>query len=233
MHDLVPVIVQARTGSTRCPGKVMRTVAGRRLIDFTLDALERCRVARPLIVATSDSVQDDALAAHCSARNVPVVRGPLDNVAGRFREVLERFPVRAFVRISGDSPLIDRRLVDEAVTRFRDGGADIVTNVFPRTFPKGQSVEVIAADIFLAAEAEMTDPSDREHVTPWFYRDADRYHIVNIASAFDTADTSMVVDTEEDFARFRAIAHSLEAPNWRYHWNELAQLPRTAGRIAS
>lgn len=233
MHDLVPIIVQARTGSTRCPAKVMRPVAGRRLIDFTLDALERCRTARPVIVATSDNPLDDALAAHCTARNVPVVRGSLDNVAGRFREVLDRFPVGGFVRVSGDSPLIDRRLVDGAVEQFRESGADLVTNVFPRSFPKGQSVEVIRSDIFLEAEAEMTDPSDREHVTPWFYRSPDRYRIVNITAHADSGDTSMVVDTEEDFERFRAIAHTLDAPSWRYHWEELAALPKTAGRIVA
>ncbi|MDF1731756.1 MAG: NTP transferase domain-containing protein [Minwuia sp.] len=233
MHDLVPIIVQARTGSTRCPAKVMRPVAGRRLIDYTLDALERCRVARPLIVATSEDALDDALAAHCTARNVPVIRGPLDDVAGRFRTVLERFPVRAFVRVSGDSPLIDRRLVDDAVTRFRNGDADIVTNVFPRTFPKGQSVEVVSSKVFLSAEAEMTDASDREHVTTWFYRSPDRYRIVNFTSRFDSGETSMVVDTEEDFERFRAVARDLNAPTWRYRWDELAELPRIAGRVAS
>ncbi|MDF1720166.1 MAG: NTP transferase domain-containing protein [Minwuia sp.] len=233
MHDLVPIIVQARTGSTRCPAKVMRPVAGRRLIDFTLDALERCRAARPMIVATSTDPLDDALAAHCTARHVPVVRGSLDNVAGRFRDVLDRFPVAGFVRVSGDSPLIDRRLVDAAVEKFRETGADLVTNVFPRSFPKGQSVEVIRTDVFLAAEAEMTDASDREHVTPWFYRSPERYKIVNIEAQSGDGEASMVVDTEEDFERFRAIAHTLDAPSWRYHWEELAALPRTAGRIVA
>lgn len=220
-HDLIPVIVQARTGSTRCPAKVMRPVAGRRLIDYTLDALERCQAARPLIVATSDEALDDALAAHCAARGVPVVRGPHLDVAARYRLVLERFPVKAFVRVSGDSPLIDRRLVDRAVERFRESVPDLVTNVFPRSFPKGQSVEVVHAAAFLAAEAQMTDPADREHVTPWFYARPELYRIVNLTAEADADGTSMVVDTEEDFDRFRAVVRDLEAPAWRYRWTDL------------
>ncbi|MEC9347246.1 MAG: NTP transferase domain-containing protein [Pseudomonadota bacterium] len=222
MNDLVPVIVQARTGSQRCPAKVMRTVAGRRLIDYTLDALEHCRVARPLIVATSDDPLDDQLAAHCAARGVPVVRGPLHNVAARFGVVLDRFPVKAFVRVSGDSPLIDRRLVDRAVELYREGGADLVTNVYPRSFPKGQSVEVIDAAVFRAALAGMDHPSDQEHVTPFFYARPERYRIRNIEAETPAGDVSMVVDTEEDFRRFREVAHRLQAPAWRFRWTDLA-----------
>ncbi|PJK29499.1 cytidylyltransferase domain-containing protein [Minwuia thermotolerans] len=222
MQDLIPVIVQARTGSQRCPAKVMRAVAGRRLIDYTLDALERCRSARPLIVATSDDPLDDALAAHCTARGTPVIRGPLLDVAGRFRCVLERFPVRAFVRISGDSPLIDYRIVDRAVELFRAERPDLVSNVVERTFPKGQSIEVIDSAIFLGAESRMHDPADREHVTPWFYRPESGYRIVTIRADTDASATSMVVDTEEEFQRFRQVARELSAPAWRYHWHELA-----------
>ena len=226
MHDLIPIIVQARTGSSRCPAKVMRTVAGRRLIDYTLDALELCRAARPLIVATSDDPLDDALAAHCTARSTPVIRGPLLDVAGRFRTVLEQFPVEAFVRVSGDSPLIDHRLVDRAVETFRRERPDLVSNVVERTFPKGQSVEVISSHAFLKGEAAMTELADREHVTTWFYRNADRFQIVSLKADENLGQASMVVDTEEEFLRFRKLAHQLENPAWRYRWHELA--PRIA-----
>ncbi|WP_416900348.1 MAG: cytidylyltransferase domain-containing protein [Minwuia sp.] len=226
MHDLIPIIVQARTGSSRCPAKVMRTVAGRRLIDYTLDALELCRAGRPLIVATSDDPLDDALAAHCAARSTPVVRGPLLDVAGRFRTVLQQFPVRAFVRVSGDSPLIDHRLVDLAVETFRTERPDIVSNVVERTYPKGQSVEVLASHAFLKGEAEMADPADREHVTTWFYRHAERFNIVSLKADENLGQASMVIDTEEEFRRFRKLAHQLDSPAWRYRWHELA--PRIA-----
>jgi len=222
MQGLIPIIVQARTGSTRCPAKVMRAVAGRRLIDYTLDALEHCRTARPLIVATSDDPLDDALAAHCTARSTPVVRGPLLDVAARFAEVLARFPVEAFVRISGDSPLIDHRLVDSAVSLFRESQPDLVSNIVQRTFPKGQSVEVIRAATFLDALPQMTSAADREHVTPLFYRDEGRYRIAALTAEDDAGQTSMVVDTEDEFQRFRNLAHQLPDPTWRYHWHDLA-----------
>jgi spore coat polysaccharide biosynthesis protein SpsF len=228
MDDLIPVIVQARTGSTRCPAKVMRTVAGKRLIDYTLDALEFCRAGRPLIVATSNDPLDDALAAHCTARLVPVMRGPLLDVAGRFRCVLQNFPVGAFVRVSGDSPLIDHRLVDRAVDLFRTQRPDLVSNVVERTYPKGQSVEVISSHAFMKAEEEMTSTEDREHVTPWFYRNTDRYRIVSLKADENVGQASMVVDTEEEFERFRGLAHKLQSPAWRYRWHELAPQISTA-----
>src|SRR6185312_7877584 len=100
----------------------------------------------------------------------------------------------ALVRVNGDSPLLDPALVAEGVALFRAGGADLVTNVRPRSFPKGQSVEVIAVAALAAAMAETRDPADREHVTPFLYAHPERFRIRNFAAPRPRPDLQLSVD---------------------------------------
>src|SRR5207237_10689417 len=108
---------------------------------------------------------DDAIAGFCAELGVPCHRGPHDDVAGRLLEAAERAELHGFVRVNGDSPLLDQALVDRGVRLFAAGGRDLVTNVRPRSFPRGQSVEVIGSAALRAALPRLTAPGEREHGT--------------------------------------------------------------------
>jgi spore coat polysaccharide biosynthesis protein SpsF (cytidylyltransferase family) len=149
-------------------------------------------------------------------------------VAGRFVEAASSRALDALVRISGDSPLLDPALVDLALERFRSGGADVVTNVRPRTFPPGQSVEVVATAALADAHASMTEEREREHVTPFLYEHPDRYRIDAFRADRDYGDLRLVVDTPEDLASFAAILHRMRRPHWDYGLDEIADLARQA-----
>jgi spore coat polysaccharide biosynthesis protein SpsF (cytidylyltransferase family) len=122
----------------------------------------------------------------------------------------------AFVRLSGDSPLLDQRLVERATAIFADSEADLVTNVFPRTFPRGQSVEVVRTTSFLRACELMRDPDDYEHVTRVFYQDGAPFHVLNFESSLDCGDAHFAVDTAQDFAAVEAILQAMTRPHWDY-----------------
>jgi spore coat polysaccharide biosynthesis protein SpsF len=207
----IGAIIQARLSSRRLPGKVLRPLAGRPLLAHVLDRVGRVRRLDAVAVATSTEPGDDPIAALCSRRGAACVRGPLADVAERYRLAAGTLKLDAFVRLCADSPLIDPALIGRAVDAF-DADVDLVTNLFPRTYPPGQSVEVVRTGAFAAAVARMTEPADREHVTRYFYRYAGAYRIRNLPATRDYGALHLAVDTAADLERLEALARSLDRP---------------------
>lgn len=211
----VAVVIQARMSSERLPGKVLASLAGKPVLGHVLDRLSRFQV----VVATSTDPSDDPVADFCAERGTLCMRGPLENVAARFAGVVAALGVDAFVRVSGDSPLLDPLLVEEGIALFEKLRPDVATNIFPRTFPKGESVEVVDARTFLAIEPELTDPRDREHVTTFFYAHPDRFRIENFSADDPAPDVNLAVDTPDDLERLDALVRALPDVS---EWQELA-----------
>jgi spore coat polysaccharide biosynthesis protein SpsF len=217
--------------SRRLPGKVLAPLAGRPPLQYVLERLERCREVDAVVVATSVEASDDPVAQWCEQRGTHVHRGPLDDVAARFGEVVERYALDAFVRVTGDSPLLDQALVDRGAALYREGGRDVVTNVFPRsTFPSGQSLEVVGAEPFGRALARMTEPDEREHVTRYLYRHHHDFRIENFLAAHDDGDLDVSLDTEEDARLIEAVLGRMDRPHWDYTHEDVTALARELGR---
>lgn len=211
------VIVQARMSSTRLPGKVLRPLGGRPMIAWTIDRLRLARTISRIVVATSNDPSDDRLADFCRANRVEVFRGDLECVASRFAGIVRQQMVKSFVRICGDSPLIDPELVDRVVTSHDNLDFDLTTNTQPRTFPKGQSVEIVRTSTFLSGYQLMSESEDFEHVTRYFYNRP--YRIFNIDSGAAAGDVQLSVDTAEDFRRIESV---LSECGWSPRgWREL------------
>jgi spore coat polysaccharide biosynthesis protein SpsF len=212
----VIAIVQARMGSRRLPGKTLTEIHGRTLLQYLLDRLERCRTLTQVVIATSDQPIDDPVAEYCSRMSIACHRGDHDDVAGRYLSALDVMPSQAFVRLSGDSPVLDTSIVDRAVELYQAGDWDLVTNIQTRTFPRGQSVEVLRTEAFRRAYARMADPEEREHVTPHFYKQPERYRIHNFVSGRTYPGVHIAVDTPEDLKLFTRIAARMSRPHWEY-----------------
>ena len=217
-------IVQARMSSQRFPGKVLYKVNGIPLIAFLLERVNRCYGIDKVVIATSTDKSDDPINGYCITNAVTCYRGSLNNVSERFRNIVTDNSIDAFVRLSGDSPLIDQGIVDEAVSLFRDNDYDIVTNVLPRTFPKGQSVEVLRSSVFLKAFPEMKKEKYCEHVTTYFYDNKKNYKIYNFVSGKDVENIQLSVDTEDDMKMFEQIVSRMDRPQWQYNWEEVLSL---------
>lgn len=219
------IVVQARLSSQRLPGKVLKEVNGKPLLQYTLDRLRQSIHLSDIIVATSQEDSDDPIVAYCEKNNVDVFRGSLTNVAQRYADLIKRYELSAFVRVTGDSPLIDTQLIDAGVESYQTGQFDLVTNVHPRSFPKGQSFEVINAKVFLEAVPHMHAPDEQEHITQYFYRRSDDYRIYNIESDLGNyAKDNVSIDTEQDFERFQAIMKNSDRPVIDLGWEEILHL---------
>ncbi|NUB11303.1 NTP transferase domain-containing protein [Azospirillum brasilense] len=219
----VQAVVQARMTSSRLPGKVLRPLDGKPMLLFLLERIARCNSLSGVVVATSEQGEDDAVAEECRRVGVPCFRGDLDDVAARFAGALRCHPADAFVRVNADSPLLDPALVDQGVALYRSTDADLISNVFPRSFPPGQSVEVVRTATFLEALDGMSG-DEREHVTLHFYRNAPRYQIRSFAAPRPYGGMHMAVDTEADWERFRSCVAAMERPHWYYGLEELTML---------
>lgn len=181
-------------------------------------------VKSSIMVATSSEASDDPIAAYCHDQGFECIRGPLANVARRFELAATTHRLDGFVRISGDSPLFDYRILDTALSMFLGSDVDLVTNVFPRSFPRGESVEVIRTDTFIDSISEFDSEQHREHVTPFFYENADRFRILNLSHGSDQSRIHLAIDTEEDYEIINSVCHSLSQPIWHYPWPMLARL---------
>jgi spore coat polysaccharide biosynthesis protein SpsF len=206
----VGLVVQARMSSRRFPGKVLTQVSGRPVLGWLVGRLATTRSAEGLVVATSSDPSDDVLADWCAGTGVECHRGPLEDVAARMLGAADAAGYEVLVRLSGDSPFIDPGLVDQAVELWCSKQPDLVTNVWPRTFPKGQSVEVMHRDTLAGAASRMSSEPHREHVTAWMYDNADTLTIVNMRRDPPANDLDLCVDRPGDIARLEEILGRLE-----------------------
>lgn len=220
----IGAIVQARMTSTRLPGKVLRRVRDRPLLQYLLERLQRCDRLDGVTVATSVDPSDDPIETFCVEFGVSCYRGSLDDVARRCADAAGSRGWDAFVRLCADSPLLDPALVDRAIAEYRSREVDLVTNIFPRSYPHGQSVEVVRTSEFTRVVELMTSADDRQHVTRYYYRHAERYRIYNVRSEVNYGDLVLAVDTPGDLQRFETLVAGFERPHWEYGLSELVRL---------
>lgn len=205
------VVIQARMGSTRLPGKVLADIGGQPALGLQLERVRGLSYDH-LAVATSTEARDDPVADLASEMGAELVRGSEDDVLGRFGLAVQRFDPDDVVRLTGDCPLTDPAIVEAVVALHRSSGADYTSNVFPRTYPKGLDVEVAARDAFDAAVEEADEPYEREHVMPFLYRRPERFKIANLSSGVDAGEESWTLDTADDLERLRAIVQLFPDP---------------------
>ncbi len=226
---MIGAIIQARMSSARLPGKVLMKAAGRTVLQYVVERLKHCATLDGLVVATSTDDRDTAIVHHCEELGVAVSRGSLEDVARRLLDAAERFGFEAFVRVCGDSPLLDANLVRRVVERHRACEYDIVTNVMPRTYPHGQSVEVVRTELLRVTWPKMNTPEHLEHVTSFFYHHRSDFSIVNLCAPRDMSDLRLVVDTEEDWERFTRIVDRFVEPHWQYGLADVLKISESLG----
>ena len=167
-------IIQARMSSDRLSGKVLKNVAGKPLLQYILERLRKCSTIHQIVVTTSDNRTDDPIAEYCRENNTVCFRGPLQNVAKRFYMALEKYNLDAFVRVCCDSPMLDQKLIEQGVKLF-NRECDLVTNTLPRSYPVGQSVEVVSSSTFKKIYEKMSTPDHFEHITKYYYEMPDEF----------------------------------------------------------
>ena len=161
------VIVQARMGSSRCPGKVMMDLGGEPFLKRCLDRCDRIPGTDFVVVAVPDCPHDDEVAKAAASWGYAVVRGSETDVLARYAKAAREVEADAVMRVTSDCPMIDPDICGETIRFWQQSGADYGCNNMPPGFPHGLDCEVFDADALYAAEEIAKDPYEREHVTPW------------------------------------------------------------------
>lgn len=206
----VVAIVQARMGSTRLSGKVLADVQGRPMIRLLLDRLKTARSLDEIVVATPDSAENDRLTTVAEEAGARVFRGSEADVLDRYYQAARWAVADVVVRVTGDCPLVDPSLVDSIVDLLVSDPRVAYTAV-GSTFPDGADCEAIRIEALRSAWEEATVPSDREHVTPFIWRNSDRFVGRVVESLADMGHVRLTVDEEVDLKVVRELAKRLGA----------------------
>ena len=180
-------ILQARMKSSRLPGKVLMPALGRPILSFNVERLRRARTIDRVIVATSDTTEDDAIQKMCEAEGILFFRGSEENVLDRIYRCVRQFGIDVVAKFTADNPLIDPAVIDHVVGFYlaHSDEYDFVSNNHPPTCQDGQEVEVIRTAALEIAWREADKPFQREHVTPFIWDQPERFRLGNVARADD------------------------------------------------
>lgn len=210
-------IIQARMGSQRFPGKTMHVLQGKPSLAHLLDAVVQVFSVQDVYVASSENAENDVLAAFCQKYGVQVYRGDENNVALRFRNILEQTSSTAFIRLNADSPLLEHRTIQRVTEVMAQTEADIVSTAMQRTYPSGMNVEMLKSDIFLREYEHFTTQGHFEHVTQYFYQNAEKFTIRTVESGLEHPERyKFSFDTHEDKVRIEQLFAAFERPHYGY-----------------
>lgn len=217
-RGLTWAIVQARSTSTRLPGKVLLPLGGEPMVLRQLERIGRATALDGIVVATSDDPSDDDLAITLADAGYDYVRGPLDDVLGRFIVALDEYQPDVVVRLTADCPLISPAVIDLVVEHFHASTADYVSNTMQPTYPDGLDVEVTTESALREVAGVSTDAHEREHVTLGIYRQTDRFSIENFAdpTGRDNSHLRWTVDNHDDFNFVMKVYQELLPAEFEY-----------------
>ncbi len=205
--------IEARMSAARLPGKVLMDVAGKPALERLVRRLEQAKELDAIVLATTTNPADDALEAWAKGRGLPCYRGSEDDVLDRVVQAQRMMNSDVIVEICGDAPLLDPRVVDQAVETFLAGGVDVVSTTQNLTWPQGIDAQVFRfTDLAHVAET-IEDPAVREHVSLYFYEHPEAYKIHHLTAPETERDPGvrLQLDYPEDLELIRAVYERMDA----------------------
>lgn len=199
-------------------------LAGKPVLERVMERARRARLLDELLVATTDKPEDEAIAALCARHGWPVYRGSENDLVDRYYQAALPLGAELIVRLTADNPLIDGEIVDLVVSQMLEQPElDYASNVFPNTtFPVGLVAEVFTFKALERTWKEDQNPSWREHVTPYMYRNLDRFRVAGVSHSTDLSGLRWTLDTPQDYQFMTAVYdHFRDAP---FSWRDLLQL---------
>jgi spore coat polysaccharide biosynthesis protein SpsF len=209
------IIVQARMTSTRLPGKVMKQVLGKPLLEYQLERLQRSKLADQIVIATTTNQTDKPIVELCNVLSVACFRGSEDDVLSRYYGAATAHQADVVVRVTSDCPLIDPQVIDRVIDYYLQNQSlyDYVSNSLERTYPRGMDTEVFSLSVLQEAFREAIAQPDREHVTPFIHLQPERYRLGHVTYSEDCSHHRWTVDTPEDFELIQRILKALYTQN--------------------
>ncbi|MBA3604236.1 MAG: glycosyltransferase family protein [Parachlamydiaceae bacterium] len=221
----IVAIIQARQGSTRLPGKSMKEVLLKPLLGYLLDRITHAKTINEVVVATTSLENDNVIASYCQKNSISCFRGDAEDVLGRYLAAAKIFSADIIVRITGDCPLIDPKIIDRVVTHYHNltnsQEIDYTSNTLIRTYPRGMDVEVFSFKALELAAESAVKGSDREHVTSFIYSHPGLFKLANVVNENNDSRFRWTVDTDEDFQLVKKIIEAVYPNNNLFTYDDL------------
>ena len=207
---MIGCIIQARMGSSRLPGKVMMKLDDKNpVIYYVIKQLKHCNFVDEIVVATTVLKEDDVIENFVRKNNIKCFRGSEQDVLDRYYQCAKNYSFSAVIRITSDNPLVDPEIIDKIITLFKTNDYDYISNEQPPTFPLGYAVEVFSFSALETAWKKAELPSEREHVTPYFYKNKKVFKQTNFDNSTDLSSIRCTLDTNDDYTLIKKIIHKI------------------------
>lgn len=207
--------IEARMTSSRLPGKIMKEIIGRPLLERLVERVRRASLVDEVIVATTVNPQDDAVEKWAAQAGISIYRGSEDDVLLRVLEAAKAYSGDIIIELTGDCPLLDPAMIDEVVQFYLDNDYDYVSNILERTYPRGFDIQVFSTAVLDEVNRLTQDPADHEHVSLYIYEHPERYRCGGLRAPepLCAPDFRLCVDTADDLEVIRKIFDALYPKN--------------------
>ncbi len=216
----VVCIVQARVGSTRLPGKVLKKICGKAVLEHDIDRLRRIKNIDEIVIATTKLEKDTAIIEMCKSLGAKYFRGSEEDVLSRYYYAAKENNADVVVRVTSDCPLIDFEISENIIQYYIDNKDkyDYVSNTIDRTYPRGLDIEVFSFNALEKAFKEAVSLRDKEHVTPYIWDNPKIFKLAQYKNSENYSNLRWTLDTEEDFQLINKI-YNLLYPNMNSNLN--------------
>jgi spore coat polysaccharide biosynthesis protein SpsF len=219
----IVAIIQARMGSSRLPGKVLKDIRGQSMLGRVVNRVRRACSVDEVLVATTDCPADDVVVQECRLSSVPVFRGNEDDVLDRYLRAAQWTNADIVVRITSDCPLVDPQITDKTIRAFLAERPDYASNVMVRTYPRGLDTEVMTVQTLEQAWRKADQPYQHAHVTPYIYEHPEDFKLLSVTGDADYSQHRWTVDTAQDLEFIRAVYARLDGQP-EFPWRDVLAL---------
>ena len=202
---MTTAIIQVRLNSKRLPGKAFLRIHNKSILENIIIRLKKSKFIKKIIISTSNKKSDIPIVDFCKKNKILFYNGSLNDVFDRVKKTSVKFKLNYFLRICADSPLIDPAVIDRGISKFLNGKYDIVTNRFPRSFPVGQTVEVVSVSALSMINQQMLNTAQKEHFTQYFYDNYKNFKIYNFSFSKNKSHISMAIDNKSNLTFLRLL----------------------------
>jgi spore coat polysaccharide biosynthesis protein SpsF len=225
----IVTVIQARTGSSRLPNKVLMPLAGLPLLIRMVERVKLSELAGEIIVATTNEASDDVIEKICKENDFLFYRGSTDDLLDRHYQAAKLLNADAVVKIPSDCPLIDPKVIDKVIGFFIDHSSDFdfVSNLHPATYPDGNDVEIMHFNVLEDAWKNAKRQLEREHTTPYIWENPDKFRIGNVEweTGLNYSMTHrFTIDYPEDYEFIKRVYDELYHKNPKFGLNDILQL---------
>jgi len=224
----IACIIQARTGSTRLPKKILKKILGKEILIHVIERVLNSKKIDEIIVATTNNIQDiqiEKLIERYNNPRVKIFRGSEEDVLDRYYQAAKKEGTNVIVRITSDCPLIDWEIIDKIIQEFLKGDYDYVSNVLDkRTFPRGLDVEVFSFDVLKRMWKEFHEKKGREHVTAHIRENKNKFRTKNVENKINLSNLRWTLDEIDDLRFIKRVYEELYIKNKKFKTNDVLDL---------